>query len=421
MNFQDSVLKKLLLLMIGLFTILAFLLDKNSLLGFISLQFKPARLINDFMEVAGVGPALLNSACVGLIGVLLVRLTKIDFSGPIYAAIFTIMGFGLFGKTPLNIFPIILGVFFAAKVARKPFKQYLIIALFGTALGPIVSLIAFEFGFSLIGSILVSILAGVITGFVLPGLAISMLHLHQGYNLYNMGLTCGFFGIFAASVFVAGGHDFQSQLQWHNGNPFYLVMLIPIVSIVLIISGFLIGKKRSIKNFLAIQKLSGRLPTDFMDSESLDGTLINSGIIGLLGSLYIYLIGGDFNGPVIGGLMTVMGFGAFGTNLRNSWPVVLGVFISTLVFGHSLTEPGPILAIIFVTTLGPLAGEFGPVIGILAGITHFVMVMRTGSWHGAINLYNNGFAGGLTATLFIAMIQWFRNNVLKDSNFHFRK
>lgn len=38
------------------------------------------------------------------------------------------------------------------------------------------------------------------------------------------------------------------------------------------------------------------------------------------------------------------------------------------------------------------------------------MVERTGAWHLGINLYNNGFAGGLTATLIVSVIQWLRSN-----------
>ena len=101
---------------------------------------------------------------------------------------------------------------------------------------------------------------------------------------------------------------------------------------------------------------------------------------------------------------------ACGTNLKNSWPVVTGVIICAFIFDINLSDPGPILAIIFVTTLGPLAGEFGWRVGIVAGIIHLALVMQTGSWHGGMNLYNNGFAGGLTAALIVAVIQWYKTN-----------
>ncbi|HKK49833.1 MAG TPA: DUF1576 domain-containing protein [Alkalispirochaeta sp.] len=32
--------------------------------------------------------------------------------------------------------------------------------------------------------------------------------------------------------------------------------------------------------------------------------------------------------------------------------------------------------------------------------------MRSGGWHGGLALYNNGFAGGLTATLVASVMEW---------------
>jgi hypothetical protein len=46
--------------------------------------------------------------------------------------------------------------------------------------------------------------------------------------------------------------------------------------------------------------------------------------------------------------------------------------------------------------------------GIAAGFVHLSLVERSAAWHGGLDLYNNGFAGGLTATLFVAIIQWLK-------------
>lgn len=384
------------------------------MVGFLNLQLHPARLINDFFQVAGLGAALLNAAMVGLTGFLFVKGTGVLFSGPTYAAILTMTGFGLFGKTPLNILPIILGVYLAALLMKRTLKDYLLIALFGTALGPLVSTIAWEVGLPPAAALPLAFAGGVITGFMLPPIAVSMLHLHQGYNLYNMGLSCGFFGLFAAALIRGLGHEYDGALEWSTESPLILILLIPVFSIFLFTSGWILRGKKAWKDLREIQLQSGRLPSDFVDMTSLGGALINSGLVGLLGSGYIYAIGGPFNGPVIGGLLTIMGFGAFGTHLRNSWPVVGGVLGTTLLTGHQLTEPGPLLAAIFCTTLGPLAGEFGILTGIIAGSIHFFMVMQTGAWSGGMNLYNNGFAGGITAALIVSVIQWYRTNRLQQ-------
>jgi len=382
--------------------------------GFLDLQFQPARLISDYISTSGTGAALINAAAVGFTGLIFIVLARVQLSGSTFAAIFTMMGFALFGKTPMNIIPIIIGVYLSGKLVGKSFSEYIIIALFGTALGPLISLVAFELGLSGLPAIAVGTAAGIATGFLIPAIAVSMLHFHQGYNLYNLGLSCGFFALFAAALIRAGGHTFEGLLLWNTEGSAILTFMIPVLSFILILIGLLSGGMKSLKDLMAIQRHSGRLPSDFMDMESMEGTLLNAGLIGLAGSIYILLIGGDFNGPTIGGLLTIMGFGAFGTHLRNSWPVVLGVIIATLLFGKSLTAPGAILAAIFCTTLAPLAGAFGILTGLTAGFVHLILVHQTGSWQGGMNLYNNGFAGGLTAAFIVSVIAWYRS---KDSDF----
>lgn len=408
---KSNITSNFLIIMILLFAGTAFVLDgSGAIKGFWTLQLHPGRLINDFFAVVGIGGTLLNSAAVGLVAMILIYFTGISFSGPTFAAVFTIMGFGLFGKTPLNILPIVLGVYLSARLVGKRLRDYMIIALFGTALGPLVSVVFLETGLPLWQGLILGILSGTAAGFILPALAVAMLHMHQGYSLYNMGLTCGFLGLFAASLLKAAGLPFESALAWHSENILILQLMIPVLSLMLLGTGFVKAGLTGFKSFIRIQKLSGRLPSDFMDMEGVGGALINAGVIGLAGSLLVFIAGADFNGPVIGGLLTIMGFATFGTNLRNSWSVVAGVIVSIFVFGMKLSDPGPILAVIFSTTLGPLAGQFGYLPGFFAGFIHLVMVSQTGSWQGGMNLYNNGFAGGLTASVFIAVIQWYRNN-----------
>jgi hypothetical protein len=203
----------------------------ESLSGLWIIQLHPARLLNDFVEIAGIGAAYLNAALVGAVGYAFVKIAKIELSGVTFAAILTMAGFGLFGKTPINILPIIFGVWFAAKMANKHLKDYLIIALFGTALGPLVSTLFWEMGFDLVFALPLGILGGLVTGFFLPAIAVAMLHMHQGYNLYNMGLSCGFFGLFAASLIKVFGHEFTDQMHcgmrgqtwaWCSWYPSYL-------------------------------------------------------------------------------------------------------------------------------------------------------------------------------------------------------
>lgn len=399
---------RLLFICIGVFLLFALLADgiAGSAHGFLTLQLHAARLINDYTVVGSSGGALLNAAVMGLLSLGLIKLSGVRLSGPTVAATLTIMGFSLFGKTPLNALPIVLGVFLASRLAHKPFRSYLLMALFGTALGPLVSFIAFESGIGGLGMIILGIVAGAIAGFILPALAMAMLRMHEGFNLYNIGLTCGFFGLFAASVLEGARRDVSITIIWNSEPRLELILLVPLLSLLFIIWGAVSDGRKLGKNLKAMLKLSGRLPSDFMESISPGSALFNAGALGLVGSAYLMLIGADINGPVIGGLLTVMGFATFGKHARNTWPLAVGVILATLLFGKSLTAPGPVLALLFATTLAPLAGEFGPLVGIAAGFVHLLVVERSAAWHGGLDLYNNGFAGGLTATLFVALIQW---------------
>ena len=350
----------------------------------------------------------MNASVLAACGLLLVRLQKVRLSGPTIAAILTIFGFGLFGKTPINAIPIVVGVAVAARIAEKPFREYILMALFGTTLGPLITALAFETGLPIAAALGLAAAGGIAAGILLPPVAIIMLRLHQGFSLYNIGLTGGFIGLFAASLLAASGAPINTSFVWNSDPSTGFAMFVPLVSLVLIIASLLNGPKTTFNDFIEITRLPGRLPSDFMSMVSVDGTLLNMGTIGLATWCYVLAVGGDFNGPVLGGIFTAIGFAAFGKHPRNSWPVVTGVVAACLVFGKELAAPGPLLAALFCLTLVPIAGEFGWKAGVIAGFLHLAMVERTGAWHLGINLYNNGFAGGLTATLMVAVIEWFR-------------
>ncbi|MFZ2912599.1 MAG: DUF1576 domain-containing protein [Rectinemataceae bacterium] len=398
-------------------TILAFLVfglmaegPGPALAGFLRLQTAPSRLLTDFAAVAGPGAAMFNAGVVGSLGLFYLRLHKIRLSGPTLAAVFIMAGFGLFGKTLLNCIPILLGVELAAKVAGKPPSGYVLIGMFGTSLGPMVSFLAFETGLPPFAAFALSIAGGIAAGLLLPALGIAMLHLHQGYVLYNIGLTAGFLALFAAGIIEAAGGKLPLSWELYEGHDVFMTWLVPALAAGLIIAAYALGKGKTLRDFLAVQKLSGRLPSDFIELVSLPGTLLNMGVVGLIGYVYVRAIGGTVSGPILGALITMMGFAAFGKTVRNILPVMAGALIATLVFGMDPASADALMIILFCTGLAPLAGEFGPGVGMVAGFLHFVMADRTALWHGGMALYNNGFAAGLTAALIVAVIEWYRSS-----------
>lgn len=382
--------------------------------GTVRLQGANARLISDF-TLHSPQVALFNATTVGALGLIIVFYASISLSGPTLACVLTMMGFSLFGNTLLNTVPIIVGVWIASRLAHKTFGAYSIIALFGTALGPLVTYVMFGIGLPLPLSIPLALACGVVAGFLLPAIATPLLILHQGYNLYNMGFSCGFLGLFWANLLRALGKMEGLSIAWNDETSLTMLLLIPAISLLfMIFARYSAQTRRTFGELRAIQLLTGRLPFDFFDTNQFAGTLLNISLLGLCGWAYVLLIGAPLNGPVVGGILTLMAFGGFGKTLRNTFPIAIGVLLATLLFGKSPSAPGPLLAILFGTTLAPIAGQFGIIAGICAGMVHLVMVEATGLWHGGLDLYNNGFAGGLTATLFVAILQWYKTNSAQE-------
>ena len=378
--------------------------------GLFTIMYSPARLVTDYIEVGGPGAAMLNGVLVGFMGLLLIKFSTVRLSGPTVAAVFTLTGFGFFGKTPINILPIILGVYLTCRLLKQPFTTYSVIALFGTALGPALSYLYLEAGLVGIYKVVVPVVSGLVIGIILPPIAIYMLKFHQGYSLYNLGMTCGFIGIFIAAFLRTAGFKITGLLLWNKSHSKEFGVILLLFSLYFLLLGAFLSGKKAWTGFRDVQKQKGRLPSDFIAAVSMEAVLLNIGALGLLCCLYIYGVGGDFNGPTLGGALTVMGFGAFGKTIRNCLPVIFGVYVASTVFGLSPAAPGAILAALFCTTLAPLAGEFGIAIGVCAGFIHLAMVHQTSAWHGGMDLYNNGFAGGLTATLIVALLQWFQEH-----------
>jgi hypothetical protein len=360
----------------------------------------PGALLSDYVEIGGLGAALVNAGLVGLAGLLLVYANGVLLSGPTIAAVFTMAGFGLFGKNVWSIWPVILGVALFSRVVGRPFKRYILVALFGTALSPLVTQVAYGLGLGIIPGILF----GVAAGFVLPPLAVYMLRLHQGFNIYNVGLTCGFLGLFVTAILEATGLSSSTLSHWSEQHSSTLGTALLIYAASMLALGLLLA--RGLSGLRALVREAGTLPTDLVERHGTGATLINMGLVGLIGWGYIGLVGGTYNGPTLGGVLTMIGFAAFGKHVLNILPVMLGVYLGSWIMVWQPAQAGPLLAALFATTLAPLSGRFGPLVGILAGMTHLTLVMRTAPWFAGLNLYNNGFAGGLTATLFVSIITW---------------
>ena len=173
---------------------------------------------------------------------------------------------------------------------------------------------------------------------------------------------------------------------------------------------FLIGLQINGWSFHGLKRImrhSGQLSTDYLELGGLGATLINMALLGFLATTYILLMGGEINGPVLGGIFTVIGFGAFGKNVKNVLPILIGVTLMGRLNYQDNQSTIVLISALFGTTLAPLAGRYGNIAGIIAGAMHLTLVMNIGYLHGGVNLYNNGFSGGLVASILVPILEAF--------------
>ena len=394
--------------------VLAFIVNSPTevFTGELEIITSPSILITDYIAYANLGAAFFNAGLVTLIGLGLAWIIRARFNGYLLSAIFTLAGFAFFGKNIFNILPIFIGVYVYDRLFnQQPMKDLIAPLLFGTTLGPIVSQVAFGFDlgwWGLIGGIVLGILCGVL-------LAALMNHIycfHMGYNLYNTGTTGGFVATVVYITMRGFGLEIKSAFYWATEYTGFLTWYVLGVMLFLIVLGLIWGARFS--QYKKLWAESGRLASDYVVITDLGTTLVNMGLVGLIGLAYVLLVKGDLNGATLAGIFTVTGFGALGKHPRNILPIMAGVYLSCFTHIWEHAEPGPLLAALFCTTLAPLAGRFGIIAGIIAGALHLPMVMHVGSLHGFMNLYNNGFAGGLAMLLIVGFIKGFKPALLKD-------
>lgn len=390
--------------------IIAFFIDspQNIINGLHKIIVSPDILLTDYLAVGGIGAAFVNTALLTLVGIYMLYILKLKINGTLIAAIFSISGFAFIGKNILNVWPIYLGGFIYSKYENIHMKSIILALMFATALAPVVSEIAFGLDLDLKISIPLGILVGIMIGFVITPLASHMVRFHDGYNLYNMGFTAGILATLITSILRSFGLiiETQSVLSYEYSNFLRNILIIMFIS--MIVLGFIINKK-SFKGYINIFKYKGRLVTDFTKLVGYGITYMNMGIMGLICVLYVIVSKGYFNGPVVAGILTVVGFSAFGKHPKNAIPILIGVYVTTILNIWDISSTTVIMAGLFGTTLAPITGTYGFTAGIIAGFLHVAVVMNVVKIHGGLNLYNNGFSGGIVASIMVPIAETLKN------------
>ena len=361
-------------------------------------------VLADYIVIGGTGATLVNTALVVLINIMLLKRLDVQLSGATIMALWLLAAFSFFGKNIFNIWSIMLGGYLYARYQKQPFSKFALVILLSTALSPLVSQLAFAPQIALPYRFMMANILGVLIGFIMPSISANAMKIHGGYNLYNVGFAAGIVGCIFLSALKNFNFATSPTVTWSQDNNIPLLFLSIIIFSYLIFIGLYCGEN-NYANMRRIINSSGCLVSDYYEKYAATAYL-NMGLLGIFTLLVLFLLDAPLNGPTLGGIFTIMGFGCFGKHIRNIIPIMLGCIMATF-FGHwELNNPTIVLAILFSTCLAPIAGQFGLWVGLLAGFLHISVVMNIniGLMHGGLNLYNNGLAGGFVAIVLVPLI-----------------
>ena len=107
---------------------------ENILWGLYQIVTTEDALITDYVRIAGVGAALVNSAIVTAISICMLYAAGDTLNGMTLVEMGLMSGFSLFGKNFVNIWPILAGTWLYTKYRREKLGGNIGIGLMATAL-----------------------------------------------------------------------------------------------------------------------------------------------------------------------------------------------------------------------------------------------------------------------------------------------
>ena len=387
------------------FVVFGFLVDSSADVarGLVAIITSRDTLLTDYFGVGGIGAACVNAGLLTLCACLVYYKTGAKMTGAAVACLFLVLGFALFGKNLLNVWCIVIGVALYSRFRNETFATHINTAFFGVALAPIFSEILFSTSLAPAVSVPLAVVTGLGIGFVLAPAAAQLFKAHMGFSLYNMGFTAGLVGTLVVALYKSYGFVPDPVFIWTTGNNVLLGTFLAVVFVSMIAVGLHFDRS-VLSGMKKVMGESGQAPTDFIALAGFGPTLANMGVSGAIGMAYILIVGGELNGPVIGAIFTIVGFAAFGKHPRNIVPIMAGVFLGSLAKPWNADDPSILLAALFGTTLAPIAGRFGWHWGVVAGFVHSSAALSVGPVHAGLNLYNNGFAAGIVASILVPVI-----------------
>lgn len=410
MRFTEYLKKSFYLPILALIMIiLAFIFNtpKEIFVGYKNILLSSSILTTDYIAIGTLGGALVNAASILILNLVILRLLNLRMSGLIYAALYMILGFSFFGKNILNSLPIYIGIYLYAFLNKIPVKNLVISLLFSSGISPLVSYLIFGFDLAYYISIPLGIGAGIVAGLMVPAISSHTIKFHQGYNLFNVGFSLGIISLAFNGVLRAFNLRASEISILSNDHNLFLYLFVAILALVLLIAGIILNPK-SFKMIPDLYKRSGRLVSDYIRDYGVSIVMINQASLLTFEILICLIFKIELNGAIFGTILAVSGFAGAGLHLKNTSFVMLGAILMCLITKTNITSTSIIIGILFSAGVAPIAGRYGIVAGIIAGMLHIAILPLCRSFQGGYDLYNNGFCAGFVACILIAIIEAFK-------------
>lgn len=377
--------------------------------GIATLIKEPDFLITDYFVVGGVGAAFLNAGVLTLLSIALIYFLDMEMDGHTITSACLMFGFSLFGKNLFNIWAIMLGIWLYAKYHKTHMSHYVYVGLYGTSLSPIITQLMHIGDLPGCSQVFPGSYGGNNDRISASASGGSGSPRPSGIFLVQRRLRRGIIATVIVSLLKSFGITVESRLIWYTGSDFLFFTILSILFLGMAAGAFYFGGRGVVEEYSKILHSSGHGGSDYLRDNGGPATVLNMAVNGFMATLLVLIAGGDLNGPTIGGIFTIVGFSSTGKHIRNIFPIMAGVYLAGLTKRWNISDPSPMLAFLFSTTLAPISGEFGWLAGLVAGFLHSSVALNVGIVYGGMNLYNNGFAGGMVAIFMVPVIQSVRD------------
>ena len=386
-------------------------------LGMEQILSQPCKVPTNYFAVGGFSATFFNMGLVCLMCLGLYVVFKAELNNTATLAVILTTGFGSWGIHIQNIWPTIWGTMLYCRVHKKPMKNYVSAMLFTTGIAPLITDLLIRHPFDTVmghsaRGLLMAVVVGMVSGFFVPAGLSHAPNVHKGYNLYNAALPVGMAAfMLQAILFNTMGIELPSappaatlKIASHIIANTFCGILFGLAILAALAMGC------SPKKYWAFVSSRKHAPS-VTGLYGNDVFLMNFGVFGLFILGYYNLVGATFNGATFGVMFCMLSTCNSGSHPLNAWPMLLGYVAASAVMEHIsglaggnftyvINAQSILIGACYSNGMTPIVDKYGPVLGFVAGVLHFLLVTSVPLLHGGYCLYN----GGLTAAFICLML-----------------